>query len=63
MEQNPRSLTPHSKLQTTDFDERMMRRALKLAAQGTGLVSPGPLVGCVIADDREQVLGEGFYVY
>ena len=63
MEQNPRSLTPHSKLQTTDFDERMMRRALKLAAQGIGLVSPGPLVGCVIADDREQVLGEGFYVY
>jgi diaminohydroxyphosphoribosylaminopyrimidine deaminase/5-amino-6-(5-phosphoribosylamino)uracil reductase len=41
----------------------MMRRALQLAAQGTGLVSPGPLVGCVIADDREQVLGEGFYVY
>jgi diaminohydroxyphosphoribosylaminopyrimidine deaminase/5-amino-6-(5-phosphoribosylamino)uracil reductase len=41
----------------------MMRRALKLAAQGTGLVSPGPLVGCVIADDREEVLGEGFYIY
>jgi diaminohydroxyphosphoribosylaminopyrimidine deaminase / 5-amino-6-(5-phosphoribosylamino)uracil reductase len=41
----------------------MMQRALELAAQGIGLVSPGPLVGCVIADDRQQVVGEGFYVY
>ena len=41
----------------------MMRRALELAAQGTGLVSPGPLVGCVIADERQQIIGEGFYVY
>jgi len=56
-------LTPHSELQTPDFDERMMRRALELAAQGIGLVSPGPLVGCVIVDDHEQILGEGFYIY
>ena len=41
----------------------MIRRALELAAQGTGLVSPGPLVGCVIADDRQQIIGEGFYTY
>lgn len=41
----------------------MIQRALALAAQGTGLVSPGPLVGCVIADDREQIIGEGFYAY
>lgn len=40
-----------------------MQRALDLAAQGTGLVSPGPLVGCVITDDRQQVAGEGFYIY
>ena len=40
-----------------------MQRALDLAVQGTGLVSPGPLVGCVIADDRHQVVGEGFFVY
>jgi diaminohydroxyphosphoribosylaminopyrimidine deaminase/5-amino-6-(5-phosphoribosylamino)uracil reductase len=58
-----RSLTPESNLQTTEFDERMMRRALDLAAQGMGLVSPGPLVGCVIVDDRQQIVGEGFYVY
>jgi diaminohydroxyphosphoribosylaminopyrimidine deaminase/5-amino-6-(5-phosphoribosylamino)uracil reductase len=41
----------------------MMRRALELAARGVGLVSPGPLVGCVIVNDRQQIAGEGFYVY
>jgi diaminohydroxyphosphoribosylaminopyrimidine deaminase/5-amino-6-(5-phosphoribosylamino)uracil reductase len=41
----------------------MMRRALELAAQGVGLVSPGPLVGCAIVNDRQQIVGEGFYVY
>ena len=41
----------------------MIRRALELAARGVGLVSPGPLVGCVIVNDRQQVVGEGFYVY
>ena len=41
----------------------MMQRALELAAQGIGLVSPGPLVGCVIVDDRQQIVGEGFYVF
>jgi diaminohydroxyphosphoribosylaminopyrimidine deaminase/5-amino-6-(5-phosphoribosylamino)uracil reductase len=40
----------------------MMRRALELAARGVGLVSPGPLVGCVIVNDRQQIVGEGFYV-
>src|SRR5262245_43174293 len=41
----------------------MMKRALELAARGVGLVSPGPLVGCVIVNDRQQIAGEGFYVY
>ncbi len=40
-----------------------MRRALELAARGTALVSPGPLVGCVIANDAGEIVGEGFYVY
>lgn len=40
-----------------------MARALELAAQGIGLVSPGPLVGCVIATPDGEVVGEGFYVY
>jgi len=40
-----------------------MSRALELAARGVGQVSPGPLVGCVIATPDGEVLGEGFYVY
>jgi diaminohydroxyphosphoribosylaminopyrimidine deaminase/5-amino-6-(5-phosphoribosylamino)uracil reductase len=55
-------LTSDSKFQISDFDARMMRRALELAAQGTGQVSPSPLVGCVIVKDGE-IVGEGFYLY
>ena len=40
-----------------------MARALTLAAEGVGQVSPGPLVGCVIADPSGEIVGEGFYVY
>jgi diaminohydroxyphosphoribosylaminopyrimidine deaminase/5-amino-6-(5-phosphoribosylamino)uracil reductase len=40
-----------------------MARALMLASQGVGQVSPGPLVGCVIADQSGEIVGEGFYVY
>jgi diaminohydroxyphosphoribosylaminopyrimidine deaminase/5-amino-6-(5-phosphoribosylamino)uracil reductase len=55
-----------SRLMTTtsaEFDVELMRRALYLANKGQALVSPGPLVGCVIASSEGQVLGEGFYVY
>jgi diaminohydroxyphosphoribosylaminopyrimidine deaminase/5-amino-6-(5-phosphoribosylamino)uracil reductase len=40
-----------------------MRRALELAARGVGQVSPSPLVGCVIARDDGEVVGEGLYLY
>jgi diaminohydroxyphosphoribosylaminopyrimidine deaminase/5-amino-6-(5-phosphoribosylamino)uracil reductase len=40
-----------------------MARALMLAAEGVGQVSPGPLVGCVIAGPNGEIVGEGFYVY
>jgi diaminohydroxyphosphoribosylaminopyrimidine deaminase/5-amino-6-(5-phosphoribosylamino)uracil reductase len=56
-------LTPDSKLQASDFDERMMTRALDLAARGIGLVSPGPLVGTVIVDAHGEIAGEGFYIF
>jgi diaminohydroxyphosphoribosylaminopyrimidine deaminase/5-amino-6-(5-phosphoribosylamino)uracil reductase len=39
-----------------------MQRALELAARGVGLVSPSPLVGCVIVNNN-RIVGEGFYVY
>lgn len=47
----------------SETDQRMMARALALAAKGTGQVSPGPLVGCVITSSEGEVFGEGFYVY
>ena len=47
----------------SEADRRLMTRALELAAKGVGQVSPGPLVGCVIAGSEGEILGEGFYVY
>lgn len=47
----------------TDVDRRMMARALELAREGVGQVSPGPLVGCVIVSASGEVVGEGFYVF
>jgi diaminohydroxyphosphoribosylaminopyrimidine deaminase/5-amino-6-(5-phosphoribosylamino)uracil reductase len=41
----------------------MMTRALGLAEQGAGQVSPGPLVGTVIVDARGEIAGEGFYLF
>ena len=41
----------------------MMARALELSLKGVGLVSPGPLVGCVVVSASGEIVGEGFYVY
>ena len=41
----------------------MSQRALQLAAEGIGQVSPGPLVGCVIISEDGEVVGEGAYIY
>jgi diaminohydroxyphosphoribosylaminopyrimidine deaminase/5-amino-6-(5-phosphoribosylamino)uracil reductase len=56
-------LTQESRIQTPDFDSRMMARALELAARGVGQVSPSPLVGCVVVERGGEVAGEGFYLY
>jgi diaminohydroxyphosphoribosylaminopyrimidine deaminase/5-amino-6-(5-phosphoribosylamino)uracil reductase len=37
-----------------------MQQALRLAREGTGFVSPNPLVGCVIVKDGE-VVGQGYH--
>lgn len=44
-----------------EFDERMMRRALELAARGNGTVSPNPMVGAVIVNSRGETIGEGWH--
>lgn len=41
----------------------MTHRALALALRGVGLVSPNPLVGCVIVSAEGEIVGEGFYTY
>lgn len=40
----------------------MSRLALELAAEGIGLVSPNPLVGCVIVDANGSIAGTGTYL-
>lgn len=45
---------------TTDTDRLHLARALELAAQGRGRVSPNPMVGAVIARDGE-VIAEGWH--
>lgn len=46
-----------------DSDTVLSRHALELAAEGTGRVSPNPLVGCVITDTENNIVGEGAYTY
>jgi len=43
-----------------DTDRRHLARAIEIAEQGRGLVSPNPLVGAVIANG-EGPIGEGFH--
>lgn len=38
-----------------------MRRALELAAMGRGCTSPNPMVGAILVDDNNQLLGEGWH--
>jgi diaminohydroxyphosphoribosylaminopyrimidine deaminase/5-amino-6-(5-phosphoribosylamino)uracil reductase len=45
---------------TSQIDESMMRRALRLAMGGRGSVEPNPMVGCVIVQ-QGRVIGEGFH--
>ena len=47
----------------SEFDIKMTRRALELAAKGIGQVSPSPLVGCVIVGENGEIVGEGTYIY
>ena len=41
-------------------DQAFMQRALDLAKQGLGSVSPNPMVGCVIMHNN-QIIGEGWH--
>jgi diaminohydroxyphosphoribosylaminopyrimidine deaminase / 5-amino-6-(5-phosphoribosylamino)uracil reductase len=41
---------------------RFMEHALELARRGIGLVSPNPMVGCILVREGE-IVGEGFHKY
>lgn len=42
-------------------DREAMLRAIELARQGRGFVSPNPPVGCVILDEKGCLLAEGYH--
>jgi len=42
-------------------DEFWMFEAIKLARNGSGLVSPNPMVGCIILDKNGIKIGEGYH--
>lgn len=46
-----------------NFEAEMTQQTLDLAAKGIGLVSPNPLVGCVIVSASGEIVGEGTYIY
>jgi diaminohydroxyphosphoribosylaminopyrimidine deaminase/5-amino-6-(5-phosphoribosylamino)uracil reductase len=42
-------------------DEFWMFEAIELAKKGVGMVSPNPLVGCIIIDEHGEKIGEGYH--
>lgn len=40
----------------------MMQQAIALARQGMGRVSPNPLVGCIITNEKDEIIGEGAHL-
>lgn len=44
-------------------DISFSKHAIDLAARGIGLVSPNPLVGCVIVSAAGEIVGKGTYIY
>jgi diaminohydroxyphosphoribosylaminopyrimidine deaminase/5-amino-6-(5-phosphoribosylamino)uracil reductase len=44
-------------------EEQFLRRALDLARQSIGLVSPNPYVGAVLVDPQGSIVGTGAYTY
>lgn len=45
-----------------ETDQSFIKGSLNLATEGVGLVSPNPLVGCVIVSEDSEVVGEGIYI-
>jgi diaminohydroxyphosphoribosylaminopyrimidine deaminase / 5-amino-6-(5-phosphoribosylamino)uracil reductase len=52
----------HGAMPFTESDRQRMLRALTLASQGKGSVSPNPLVGCAIVSTSGEIIGEGAHL-
>ena len=48
------------KILTTNIHDLFMSRAIELAKQGRGHVSPNPMVGCVLMHAGD-IIGEGYH--
>ena len=48
---------------TVDNDLHWMHLALAQAEKGIGLASPNPTVGCILVDNQNEIVGEGFHQY
>jgi diaminohydroxyphosphoribosylaminopyrimidine deaminase/5-amino-6-(5-phosphoribosylamino)uracil reductase len=59
---NPKLAVAFGPVDTDSQDYVGTRRALRLAVDGVGLVSPNPLVGCVVYSAQGQIVGEGTYL-
>ncbi len=44
-------------------EDEAMLRAIALASRGLGTTSPNPVVGCLLLDADDEVVGEGFHAY
>lgn len=43
------------------MQQKYMQMCIDLAKQGFGMVSPNPLVGCVITDEFDEIISTGFH--
>lgn len=60
----PELMGSHHSISVQDSPQRWipwMRRALQLASLAEGRTSPNPLVGAVVLDAEDQLVGEGFH--
>ena len=57
----PPNLPIETNNQFSEFDHKMMALAISLAKQGQYSSMPNPSVGCVLVDDKQNIVGQGFH--
>lgn len=61
----PQSATSASKIKAssefTAFEKQMMALAIELASKGQYSTTPNPIVGCVVVDNNQTIVGQGFH--